>query len=89
LTLYPRKGIERELCTLSYTSVDEAVAKVCERGRGTMLAKFDMESAYRIIPVHPEDRPLLGMEWKGKLFVDTALPFGLRSAPKIFLAVIA
>ena len=39
------------------------------------------------MPVHPEDRPLLGMAWKGKLFVDTALPFGLRSAPKIFSAV--
>ena len=25
--------------------------------------------------------------WKGKLFVDGALPFGLRSAPKIFTAL--
>ena len=38
-------------------------------------------------PVHPDDRLLLGMEWKGQLFVDTALPFGLRSAPKVFIAV--
>lgn len=55
-------GIERELCSLSYTSVDEAIDRVCVRGRGTMLAKFDIESAFRIIPVHPDDRPLLGME---------------------------
>ena len=27
------------------------------------------------------------MSWEGGLFVDTALPFGLRSAPKIFTAV--
>ena len=27
------------------------------------------------------------MMWRDKLYVDTALPFGLRSAPKIFNAV--
>lgn len=80
-------GIEPELCTMRYTSVDEAVVKICELGAKTQLAKFDIESAYRIVPVHPEDRHLLGMEWKGKLYLDTALPFGLRSAPKIFSAV--
>ena len=29
----------------------------------------------------------MGMSWKGKVFIDTALPFGLRSAPKNFTAV--
>jgi len=48
---------------------------------------LDVESAYRIIPVHPEDRLLLGMSWRGKIYVDTALPLGLRSAPKIVSAV--
>ena len=46
-----------------------------------------MEHAYRNIPVHPEDRHLLGMAWRGRLYIDTTLPFGLRSAPKIFTAV--
>ena len=27
------------------------------------------------------------MEWEGSWFVDTALPFGLHSAPKIFTAM--
>ncbi|KAL5477819.1 hypothetical protein EMCRGX_G024667 [Ephydatia muelleri] len=51
------------------------------------MAKLDIKSAYRIVTVHPDDCPLLGMEWEGKLYIDTALPFGLRSAPKIFTAV--
>ena len=34
-----------------------------------------------------DDRLLLGMRWKEKLYLDTALPFGLRSAPKIFSGV--
>ena len=40
-----------------------------------------------MVPVHPEDCPLLGTKWQGKLFIDTVLPFGLRSAPKIFNAI--
>ena len=46
-----------------------------------------MESAYRQVPVHPDDRPLLGMKWRDRIYVDAALPFGLRSALKIFNAV--
>ena len=80
-------GIEPELCSLKYISVDDAVRLVLELGQGTLLAKLDIQSAYRIIPVHPSDRKLLGMSWRGQLFVDSVLPFGLRSAPIIFTAV--
>ena len=80
-------GIEPELCSLKYTSVDEAVELVLSSGSRAVMAKFDIESAYRIIPVHPDDRPLLGMKWRGHIYIDTALPFGLRSAPKVFNAV--
>ena len=34
-------GIDPDLCSLAYTTV----------------AKIDIESAYRLIPVHPDDRP--------------------------------
>ena len=68
--------IEPELCSLAYASVDDVVAIIVGLGKGTMLAKLDLESAYRIVPVHPDDRGLLGMEWKGGWYVDTALPFG-------------
>ena len=30
---------------------------------------------------------MLGRQWKDKLFVETALPFGVRSAPKLLLVV--
>lgn len=40
-----------------------------------------------IVPVHQADSHLLGMQWQGKIFIDAALPFGLRSAPKIFNGV--
>ena len=40
-----------------------------------------------MVPVHPDDQSLLGISWHGNSFVDRALQFGLRSAPKIFNAV--
>jgi len=51
------------------------------------MAKLNIRSVYRIVPVHPQDRHLLGMMWDGKVYVDAALPFGLRSALKIFIAL--
>ena len=38
---------------------------VLELGQGPQLAKVDVPSAYRIIPVHAEDQWLLGMAWLG------------------------
>ena len=44
-------------------SVDEVVDRVLKVGRGALLAKFDLKAAYRNVPVHPDDRWLLGMVW--------------------------
>ena len=52
-----------------------------------MLAKMDIKKADRNIPIHPSDRIYLGMRWNGSIYVDTVLPFGLRSAPLLFSAV--
>ena len=56
-------------------------------GPGTLLLKVDLKSAYRIVPVNPLDRHLLGLCWEDHAYVDQALPFGLRSAPILFTAV--
>ena len=45
---------------------------------------MDIQQAYRMVPVHPDDRALLGMRWEGGVYIDTRLPFGLRSAPIMF-----
>ena len=60
---------------------------VARCGPGALLAKLDLKSAYRQVPVHPADQHLLGVEWQGSVYIDRALPFGLRSAPIIFTAV--
>ena len=80
-------GIDPRWCSLKYASIEQAVRLCRSQGEAPLLSKLDIKSAYRIVPVHPDDRRLLGMRWHGNLIVDTALPFGLRSAPKIFSAV--
>lgn len=88
----PRKasvndGIDKDMCSLSYVTIDHIVDELLLIGPGALMAKVDIKQAYRIIPVHPDDRHLLAVQWEGQTMVDKVLPFGLRSAPIIFTAV--
>ena len=77
-------AIPKHLCSMSYISVDDTTEKIITLGPGALLAKIDVQSAFRLILVHPADCHLLAMEWRGSIYIDTCLPFGLRSAPKLF-----
>ena len=80
-------GIDKQVCSLSYISVDDIADRVMCKGKGALLANFDLKEAYRQVPIDPDVCWMLGMEWNRQLFVDTALPFGLWSAPIIFNAL--
>ena len=60
--------------------IGNAIQKILKLGRGTMLAKIDIQSAFILLPVHPKDRHILGL----MVYIDTCLPLGLHSAPKLF-----
>ena len=77
-------GINPDDFTLQYIRVDDIIRMVAKYGNGAQIAKFDVLAAYRNVAIHPADRYLLGMQWRGKYYVDLVLPFGLRSAPFIF-----
>ena len=77
-------GIPKELCSLQYITIDHTINHIMTIGQGAQLGKIDIKSAFRLLPVHPTDRHLLVMQWRRELFIDTCLPFGLRSAPKLF-----
>ena len=80
-------GIPAERCSLDYVSVDQAARLVMKCGKGALMAKTDLQNAYRHVPVHPNDQELLGIEWDGKTYRDCALLFNLQSVPKQFSAV--
>ena len=80
-------GISRDLTSVKYPYFYQSARLIMEAGVGAQLSKIDIKDAYCIVPVHPDDCLLLGMKWQGQYFLDIHLPFGLRSAPKIFTAV--
>lgn len=49
-----------------------------------MLAKTDVRSAFRIIPVHPSDHALLDLKWEGQWSYDRCLPMGCSGSCKTF-----
>ncbi len=90
---YPKSGstsinhsISKDDFSLQYITIDDAIEGIKQFGSGCFLAKTDIESAFRLVPIHPDDYELLGMCWEGKYYYDKVLPFGLRSrsAPSIF-----
>ncbi len=78
------EGIDSTLCSLQYTTVDQMARVVAYLGTGAMLAKVDIESEYRLIPVHPQDRPLQAMPIRGEYLYRPHTPI---QSPKIFNAV--
>lgn len=88
---FPKSGvtsinhsISKEDHSLQYITIDNAIKGILHFGQGCFLAKTDIESAFRLIPLKPSDYELFGMHWDGKYYYDKVLPFGLRSAPFIF-----
>ena len=78
---FPKGGsvndaIDPEACSVSYTSFDAAVHWVRRYGQGALMAKTDVEAAFRLLPVHPDSFRLLGCHWEGQFYVDRCLPMG-------------
>ncbi|CAC5368761.1 unnamed protein product [Mytilus coruscus] len=56
---------------------------------GDWAVKLDLQDAYFHIPIHKHYRKFLRFSILGKKYQYRALPFGLRSAPRIFTKVMA
>ena len=63
-------GIDLNLCSLEYATIDQAAAMVRRAGRGALMAKLDHSAAYRRIPVHFDNSLLLGLEWQGTVLAS-------------------
>lgn len=70
----------------TYESVDSAVNLIKP---GYFVAKIDIKSAYRHIPIHPRSQEATGLEWTfadgtTRYMYDVKLPFGARASPTHF-----
>ena len=52
--------------------------------RGTLIAKSDIKSAFRLIPVYPGVFDLLGFHFKGAYYINKMLQFGCPISCKMF-----
>ena len=76
--------IDRDKCSMSYIKIDDAIKIVTQYGKSTLLCKYDIFDAIKIIPVKSDQWPLFCMKWKSSYYYYVRLSFGCRSSPIIF-----
>jgi hypothetical protein len=77
-------NISEENSTVQYASIQDAISIIQKIGKNTFMAKSDIKSAFRLIPVSYCDYPRLGIKYKGKYYYDRCLAQGCSSSCKIF-----
>ena len=77
-------SIPDDCSSVQYATINDAVKILQRLGPGSYLAKTDIKSAFRIIPVSPLDYPLLGIKWDNQYYFDRCLAMGLKSSCAIF-----
>ena len=68
---------------LKLPTIDHVVKRVRSLGKGCMIYKVDIKSAFRHVKLDPMDYDLLGLRQDG-WFLDTCLPFGFRHGSALF-----
>ncbi len=76
--------IPDEAAAVQYQSVQSAVYIIQRLGPNCCLAKTDIKSAFRLIPLRPAIYSQMGIYVGDKYFIDKALPMGARSSSAIF-----
>ncbi|XP_045587216.2 uncharacterized protein [Procambarus clarkii] len=77
-------NIPPESTTVTYQSINDAVALVVRRSPGAHLAKCDIAEAFRIVRVHPSDYYLLGFAYGGRYYYEKMLSMGAAPSCRIF-----
>ena len=77
-------NISEENSTVQYANIQNAIEKIQQLGPNCFLAKSDIQSAFRLIPVSPDDYPRLGFVFKNKYYFDRCLAQGYSSSCQIF-----
>ena len=72
--------IDPDYCTVHYTPFDEVLEMIAALGKNSFLAKMDVKSAFRLLPVHPSDHELFGFKFNNKFYYDMCLPMGCSAS---------
>ena len=64
------------MSSVKYSSFDDAIELVQQAWHECELAKCDIKSAFRLLPIHPDDFELVGFSFNDKYYFDKAMPMG-------------
>ena len=70
-------NISQEDATVHYEGIKEAIQYMQKLGKGCFMAKSDIQSAFRLVPLPPSEWHLMGFMWKGKYYYDEFSPMRL------------
>lgn len=62
--------------SITYASFDEALVLLRHFGKNAFMAKADIKSAFRLLPVHPQCFSSLGFHFNGLFYFDRCMPMG-------------
>ncbi|XP_041438056.1 uncharacterized protein LOC121399992 [Xenopus laevis] len=79
-------ALDKEQCSVQYQSFEKALEIVKMQGEGALMAKVDIESAFRLLPLHPDSFKLTGCYFQGVFYVDMCLPMGCGISCSFFEA---
>ena len=77
-------SISPEFSRVHYGTTTDAIQHIRAAGTVCFLSKTDIKSDFRIIPVHPSDYNLLGMQWHDQYYFDKCMPMGCSSSCRTF-----
>jgi hypothetical protein len=66
----------KTISTVQYSSFDKAISIVKKLEKNALIAKMDIKSAFRLLPVYPGDFNLLGFKIDSDYFIDKCMPMG-------------
>ena len=70
--------IPDEMVSVSYYRLGEFISTVKDFGPNTLMFKFDVKSAFKLLCLHPDFIKYFGFIVDGQIFFDRTLPFGCR-----------
>ena len=70
--------------SVQYEPIDHVLDLLYSLGPGALLGRWDIKSAFKLCPVHPEDYKYLCFVFNKKFYYETCLSFGLRCSCQIF-----
>ena len=76
--------IDRDACSLTYATIDDAIQAIMLTGHNSFLYKCDIAAAFKLLPIRSELVSFYGCRWNNHFNFFVRLPFDGRSSPRLF-----